>query len=462
MQMGSALAKGRALSGYTDGTHPSAVLLAHEGLWEEISPPGTKSFSGTYRLNGKPGHFSLYKIGIAMIARSVSTSVVRPLTSVFGRIAGLFLFALALVGASAQTPAAKGIEDTWQGTLKLAQRDLRTVIKIAKDDKGALKGTFYSIDQGAGSIGASTMGFEGGTLKVSIDMLQLTYEGRISADGTTITGTVTQDGKPNPLVLERATAATAWTIPEPPKRIPAMPADAKPVFDVVTVKLSDPNQKGMGFTLRGGHMLTINTTLQDILEFAYGVQEKQLVGLPDWATKDKFDIDGKPDIEGLPSIKQSGNMLQHLLADRFGMKVHEDKKDMSAYVLSAAKGGVKIKPSGAKPDATPGLGFRGLGVLVVNDATLTEFADLMAQAVLDRPVVDQTGLEGRFSFVLKWTPDESQFHGQLAQMPKPAETADPPPALYTAITEQLGLKLDAGKAPVRVIVIDHIEKPSAN
>jgi uncharacterized protein (TIGR03435 family) len=98
----------------------------------------------------------------------------------------------------------------------------------------------------------------------------------------------------------------------------------------------------------------------------------------------------------------------------------------------------------------------------VRNATMGDFAHLMQSAVLDRPVVDQTGLAGKWDFQLKWTPDDSQFSGMGMRPPPPSEAADAPPPLFTAIQEQLGLKLESGKAQVDVMVIDHVEHPSAN
>ena len=155
-------------------------------------------------------------------------------------------------------------------------------------------------------------------------------------------------------------------------------------------------------------------------------------------------------------------MLQKLLADRFQLKFHRDKKDLSAYVLTVAKSGPKLKKSEGDPNGLPGLFFRGLGVLTVQNATMPDFTHLMQSAVMDRPVVDQTALAGRWDFVLKWTPDESQFSGMGMKVPPPSEAADAPPPLFTAIQEQIGLKLDAGKVPVEVLVLDRVEKPSEN
>jgi len=290
----------------------------------------------------------------------------------------------------------------------------------------------------------------------------MTYEGKISGDGKSITGTFTQGNQPTQLVLERATPETAWAIPEPPKPVPPMPADAKPVFEVLTIKPSPPDEQGKLFGVRGGSFLTVNTTLMDLIKFAYGVQDKQVANLPEWASSQKFDLNGKPDIPGTPNPEQLRHMVQQALADRYQVKFHEDKKEMSAYVLSVAKGGEKMEKAAPDSGALPALFFRGLGVLTVRNATMEDFCHLLQSAVLDRPVVDQTELQGRYNFLLKWTPDESQFGGMGVKVPPPSDAADAPPPLYTAISEQIGLKLEAGKAPVRVLVVDHVDHPSAN
>jgi uncharacterized protein (TIGR03435 family) len=399
-----------------------------------------------------------------MIARSAAVLFVRRFSSTFGRISGLFVLAVAaILGSGAVAQDAKSIVDTWQGTLHAPQRDLRIVLKIAADDKGALKGTFYSIDQGASVAGSSTT-FQDGTLTFAVAMAELKYEGKMAADGKSISGTYKQgDGPGIPMVLVRATPETAWVIPEAPKPLPPMPVDAKPVFDVATIKPSNPDQQGKGFTFRNGNFVTINTTLLDIVKFSYGLQDKQVVGLPDWATTEKWDFNGKADIPGMPNPEQTRHMMQQMLIERFGLKFHEDKKEMPAYVLSVAKTGPKMELAPKDAGPLPGLFFAGrLGTLRVTNATMDDFCQLMQSAVLDRPVVNQTGLTAKYNFLLKWTPDESQFAGMGMKVPPPSDAADAPPPLYTAVTEQIGLKLEAGKAQVKVFVVDHAEKPSAN
>ena len=156
-------------------------------------------------------------------------------------------------------------------------------------------------------------------------------------------------------------------------------------------------------------------------------------------------------------------MMQKLLTDRFQLKFHKDTKELPAYVLTAAKTGQKMTKSEV-PDQLPGLFFTNISpaTLTVRNATMDDVCHLFQSAVLDRPVVDQTGITGKWNFLLKWTADESQFSGMGVKVPPPSDAADAPPPLFTAIQEQIGLKLDAGKAQVPVLVIDKVEKPSAN
>lgn len=155
-------------------------------------------------------------------------------------------------------------------------------------------------------------------------------------------------------------------------------------------------------------------------------------------------------------------MIQKLLADRFQLKFHKDNREMPAYALTVAKTGSKLEKSQANEDGLPGLFFSQLGNLHVSNANMDDFSHLMQEAVLDRPVVNQTDLKGRWNFNLKWTPDESQFSGMGIKVPPPTDAADAPPPLFTAIQEEIGLRLDATRTAVPVLVVDHVEKPSEN
>ncbi len=158
----------------------------------------------------------------------------------------------------------------------------------------------------------------------------------------------------------------------------------------------------------------------------------------------------------MPSGKQWRGMTQKLMADRFKLAFHREMKELPVYVLSV--GGTSLKLTRGDPNGVPILHFGAFGTLHATDATMADFTFYMQWTVLDRPVVDQTGLEGRFDFDLIWKPDDSQFAGLEAKVPP---VADAPP-LCTAIQEQIGLKLDGTRVPLEVFVIDHVERPSEN
>jgi Protein of unknown function (DUF3738). len=369
---------------------------------------------------------------------------------------------------AAQAPAADAthkIDDTWQGTLHIAQanRDLRMVLKVAKDDKGALKATTYSIDQNGATMPADTATFVDGVFKFAIPTLDVKYEGKMSSDGKSIAGTFSQGPMSTPLLFERATPETEWAIPTPPPRLPPMAADAKPSFEVATIKPTSPDTQGKGINVQGSHFRTRNTSLSDLIAFSYGLQQKQIIGAPDWVGTDKWDIEAQPDVPGVPNRNQVTMMIQKLLADRFQLKFHNETREMSAYILTESKTGNKMT-KGDQDSPLPGLGFMNLSpvTLAVRNATMDDFARFLQQLVLDKPVVDQTGLKEKWNFLLKWTADESQLGGLGMKVPPPSDAADAPPPLYTAIQEQLGLKLESGKAQVEAFVIDKVAKPSDN
>jgi uncharacterized protein (TIGR03435 family) len=374
----------------------------------------------------------------------------------------LAAFAAATFPIRAQSPPApvQTLADTWQGTLK-AGGDLRIVLKITSDD-GIYKSVFYSIDQGPGSIPVKSTTLQGSAVKMDVSNIGGVYEGKLSADNNTIDGTWTQGDKPLPLLLTRATPETAWAIPEPPPQLPPMAAGFDPTFEVATIKPSKPDQQGKGFGVRGRRFSTFNTNLADLISFAYGVHAKQIIGAPAWYTEDKYDIAAQPNGEGAPSDKQWKSMLQKLLAERFQLTFHSDKKELAVYVLTVVKTGSRLTKSDGDPDGLPGNFFTALGKMNNTNSTVGDFTRTMQAAVMDRPVVDQTRITGRYNFTLNWTPDDSQFGGMGAKVPPPTDAANAPPDLYKAIQDQLGLKLEPTKAQADVLVIDHVDKPSAN
>lgn len=389
--------------------------------------------------------------------------------------------AQATAAPASETHAKGDISGNWQGTLQTQQRSLRLILQITKTDKG-LSAKTYSIDQGGMPISVTSITVDGSTVKFTIDMIGGSYEGKLSADEDSMVGTWTQGPNPLPLTFVRATKETAWEIPAPPPPLKLMPADADPSFEVATIKPNDSGATSMqGLTVNGRHFATRASSLLDLIAFSYEVQAKQVVGGPDWLDKDRYDISAVPDIDGASNPEQVRSMIRKLLASRFQLKFHKEKRDMSAYVLTVAKGGPKLKQTEMK-GPLPGIGFRpmtGGTMLMMRNGSLSELANFLQIIVLDRPVVDRTGLTDKYDLSVKFMPDDSQFHGHPPKLANAAasgsatspgggssamapETAESFPDLYQAFQQQLGLKLDAEKTAVDVIAIDHVEKPSPN
>lgn len=373
------------------------------------------------------------------------------------------LWTIALAILLAGVSVAQNVTGTWQGTLQPPQgKALRAVIKVALDND-KLKATFYpNIDQDGRSIAASSFTKDGSNIKMTIGAVNGTYEGKLGADGNSITGTWSQGGPALPLNLAKATPETAWVIPDPPAPRPRMAANADPAFEVATIKPSDPNQPGKLFTMQGTEVKTINTTVIDLLTFAYDLHPKQIVGGPSWLESDKYDVTGKPDVPGQPNSTQMKTLFQKLVADRLQLKFHREKRDLNVYVLTVGKTGIKFSKS-VDPNGPSGR-FFGPPVMTlrVTNATMGDVASVIQTGVLDKPVVDQTGLTEKYDFMLKFTPEQGQMLGLGGAPPPQPDNADAPPDIFTAMQQQLGLKLESTKAPADVIVIDHIERPSEN
>ncbi|HWB32000.1 MAG TPA: TIGR03435 family protein [Acidobacteriaceae bacterium] len=233
-----------------------------------------------------------------------------------------------------------------------------------------------------------------------------------------------------------------------------MPKDADPDWDVVVVKPSDPNENNATFDIRGRHIIVGDRTVETILLLAYGMQRDQIVGGPEWIRTARFDADGVPNVEGQPSLEQFRSMLRKLLAERFGLVTHREQRELSIYALTVGKDGPKMASSKADPNALQSDSDNqngGQRSIQMTNATMDGFVlELLFNT--DRPVVNKTGLTGRYDFTLKWTFDETKA---------PAD-GSAAPSLFTAIQEQMGLKLDAVKAMADVLVIDKVERPGAN
>jgi uncharacterized protein (TIGR03435 family) len=238
-------------------------------------------------------------------------------------------------------------------------------------------------------------------------------------------------------------------------------------FEVATIKPTDPDG-GAGRWIRmqsADRFQAHNHAVRTLIAAAYDLNPQAISGGPAWVDSERWDILAKTPGAIRPNLDEQMSMLRDLLKERFKLGFHREPKQLSVYALSVPKGGTKkLKESTVAPDATPEgpppLIFTLSPTVVrlpARYATMQEFASVLQRSPLDRPVLDRTGLSGRYDFDLEFAPDDRLWAGIL---PRP-ENSDLPD-LFKAVQEQLGLQLEATKGQVDALVIDRIERPSAN
>ncbi|HTV09924.1 MAG TPA: TIGR03435 family protein [Candidatus Aquilonibacter sp.] len=240
---------------------------------------------------------------------------------------------------------------------------------------------------------------------------------------------------------------------------PQTAQSAAPSFDVASIHPHTPQpheRNHLWSSSNDGNFRTQNVTLKAIIQYAFNMPESRIIGAPAWTASQPFDIDAKSDdalnqrLHDLPSdqakpIKLA--MIQSLLADRFGLKTHREQRDLPIYELVVAKGGPKLEPSksGGLTINHWNNRFSGQGI------TMPIIAQELARDA-GRVILDKTGITGRFDIDLRWQPDDAPPTGN--------DAAYPP--FFTALQEQLGLRLEPAKGPVDVLVIDDVHPPTAN
>jgi uncharacterized protein (TIGR03435 family) len=236
-----------------------------------------------------------------------------------------------------------------------------------------------------------------------------------------------------------------------------------PAFEVATIKPVQPDAKaGRYITMQGTNRFVVKDyTLKLLIAAAYNLSPKTISGGPGWVDADHYDIVALTSGDSRPTQPEQMAMLRALLAERFKLSFHRQEKEFSIYVLEIAKDGPKLKESTSAPSDPAQListVYPQHLHLPAKNATMGDFAALLQRAVLDRPVVDKTGLAGRYNFDLDWAPDETQFGGEI-----PAASADAQePPFFTAIEQQLGLRIEATRGTIPAFVIDGVERPTAD
>jgi uncharacterized protein (TIGR03435 family) len=237
----------------------------------------------------------------------------------------------------------------------------------------------------------------------------------------------------------------------------AQTPDKGPTFEVASIKPADPAAGGnMSVNMGGGgRVIMTNVTVHWLITQAWKIHDYQLTGEPHWFETEHFDIAAKPETATPPTPegqKTLRRMMQNLVVDRFGLIYHRETRQLPMYALVVAKNGPKLAPSTTATEL--GGWSSGNGKLEGKAMKTAEIAEALSESA-GTTVMDQTGLTGEYDYTLKWTPD--------LENGTPSEAAGAQgPSLFTAIQEQLGLKLESRKGPVEIIVIDKAERPSAN
>jgi len=272
----------------------------------------------------------------------------------------------------------------------------------------------------------------------------------------------------------------------------AAPSPDLPKYDVATIKPTSATDGRRTFFFTPDGISLTGVPVQMLLTEAFHVEDDHIVGAPGWVKSNRYDVQAKVSSEDAPRLdklkfEERRSMLLPLLVERFNLKYHHETREMTGYTLVVAKGGPKMKRSEeqpAPPDAKPAdpnakasdaatprpqqrrmLRFMGRGHLEAEGSDTTMLARVLSQQ-LGRTVTDKTGLTGNFDYTLQWTPDDAPPPtpgGADGGAPRNDSGSDAVgPSLFTAVQEQLGLKLESTKGMADVIVIDHIDLPSEN
>jgi uncharacterized protein (TIGR03435 family) len=242
---------------------------------------------------------------------------------------------------------------------------------------------------------------------------------------------------------------------------------AQQAFEVASIKPNAENDHRIMIRMQpGGRFTATGITLKQLIGQAFNVRDFQIQGGPGWIDSERYDINAKAP-EGMGERippDQLRPMIRSLIEERFKLQTHQESREMPLYALVVGKGGAKLTPSTAT-QAGPGMVRMGRGQIDAKKASMTLLTQQLGQQ-LGRTVVDKTGLTGDYDIVLHWTPEPGHGGGgPMGGPPSPdalpaADTSGP--TIFTALQEQLGLRLESQKGPVPIIVIDRAEKPTEN
>ena len=238
--------------------------------------------------------------------------------------------------------------------------------------------------------------------------------------------------------------------------LPQAAAIARPSFEVASIKPATTNDpRYYKFAAGGDRFRGTNISLQDWIKTAWAVTDFEMIGAPQWISAENFDIDAKAE-RPIRSVDEGYQMLKSLLEDRFSLRVHRETTEMPMYALVVQKNGLKMKPAADQTGTTGGVREVRYGRIAGEALPASTIAGILS-GLAGRRVLNKTALMGRYDVDLRYTPD----WGQPGATPEPTNSPDGE-SLFGALQNQLGLKLESTRGPVEVLIIDHIERLSAN
>lgn len=227
-------------------------------------------------------------------------------------------------------------------------------------------------------------------------------------------------------------------------------------FDVRSIKPANPGTPGMSVQTSPGRFLARGATVAFLIQYAYGVQPFEVFGGPDWIGSERYEIEGR--FDGDDTAARTTALVREMLADRFKFRFHHETRQLQVYTLSVAKNGPKLNLPTAGKEGARSLMRSASGQLNASNQSIAGLSTFLTR-LLGRRVLDRTELTGSYDFTLQWTPDENQSPPLRPDGP----VANPNgPSIFTALQEQLGLRLESGRAPADVLIIDGIEIPPSN
>jgi uncharacterized protein (TIGR03435 family) len=257
-------------------------------------------------------------------------------------------------------------------------------------------------------------------------------------------------------IWQKLIAVAVGTAIVPTPLLPQAAVTPGPAFEVASIKPSTTNEpRYFKFNVGDDRLRGTNMSLKDWIKNAWAVTDFEMTGAPEWISSENFDINAKAE-RPIRSVDEGYQMLKLLLQNRFGLKVHHEMKEMPMYSLVVAKNGVKMKRSGDQTGTTGGVKEVKYGRVVGEAVPLSTVAGILT-GLSGRRVLNKTGLMERYDVDLRYTPEL----GQPGTIPEPTDSPDAQ-SLFGALQDQLGLKLESTRGPVEVLIVDHIERLSAN